>query len=226
MWPWCVPVGDPGQRAGDPALAARARANTGREIIVGDFLTSDIPFSPTAVIGNPPYKQALIQGFISRAWELLPDGGKCGLLLPVYAFQTPSVVEQLEKKWRLQQDLVPRTIFPRLSLPLCFAMLTKGERGLAGFSLYHEAEAVRRLRKRYKALLANGEASVWRAVVRAAMVQLGGECTLEQIYAEIEPVRPTANPFWQAKVRQVLQGMAVRLGRGQWALPVDDAVAA
>lgn len=203
----------------DPALVERARANTGREIILGDFTTADIPFAPTVIVGNPPYKQAVMQGFFDRAWSLLPDGGRCGMLLPVYTFQTPSVIERLAGRWHIQQSMVPRTLFPRLRLPLCFAMLTKGKRGLVGFSLYHQAAAVSRLRTRYRALLAAGEGSAWKATVQAAMEILGGTCTLAELYAEIEGNRPTTNPFWQAKVRQVVQKMGVRVGPGTWHLP-------
>lgn len=35
---------------------------------------------------------------------------------------------------------------------------------------------------------------------------------------EIEGHRPTSNPWWQAKVRQQLQRLAVRVGAGEWAL--------
>jgi len=203
----------------DPVLAERARANTGREVILGDFTTVDIPFQPTVVVGNPPYKQALIQAFLERAWSMLPDEGRCGFLLPVYAFQTPSVVERLAQKWHIQQDLVPRTLFPRLQLPLCFAMLTKGKRGLVGFSLYHETHAVSRLRRRYKALLAAGEGSVWTAVVIAALEAKGGSATLSELYAEIEGARPTENAFWKEKIRQTARRIAVRLGPGHYALP-------
>lgn len=203
----------------DPVLVERARAHTGREVILGDFLTAEIPFTPTAVIGNPPFKQKLMQGFIDRAWELLPDEGRCGFLLPVFALQTPSVVERLAQRWHVRQDLVPRTVFPRLSTPLLFAMLTKGpKRGLVGFTLYHETFAVSRLQARYRALLARGEAGTWRAVVNLALDSLGGRATLAQIYAEVEGIRPSANKFWREKVRQVLQRHAVRSGPGEWQL--------
>ena len=210
----------------DPELAARARAATGREIICGDFLTAKIPVSPTVVLGNPPYSADLMRGFINRAFELLPNDGRCALLLPVYALQTPSYVTDLAKRWFIQQSLVPRTLFPRLRYPLAFATLTKGRRGLVGFSLYHEAHAVSRLQARYRALLEGGEGSTWKAVVRAAMEQLGGEATLQEIYREVEGARPTTNRFWQPKVRQVVQLIATRRGPATWALPKSMPMAA
>lgn len=208
----------------DPAVAQLARRNTGRQVITGNFTSCELPFTPTAVIGNPPFNQALIQGFIERAWSVLPDEGRCGLLLPVYAFQTPSVVERLASKWHIHTDLVPRTLFARIRLPLCFAVLTKGKRGMVGLSLYSETLAVSRLQKRYRALLASGEGSVWAAVVRAAMEHLGGTCELSAIYKEIEGIRPTTNQFWQPKVRQTVQRIASRVGPGRWTLkPIPSA---
>ena len=210
----------------DPAVAEAARRITGRQVITGDFTTCELPFAPTAVIGNPPFTQSLIQRFIDRAWSVLPDEGRCGLLLPVYALQTPSVVERMASKWHLRTDLIPKTLFPRIRLPLCFAVLTKGKRGMVGLSLYSEAHAVSKLQKRYRALLAAGEGSVWAAVVRAAMEQLGGTCELSAIYKEIEGIRPTTNQFWQPKVRQTVQRIASRVGPGRWSLKPSPAQAA
>lgn len=204
----------------DPDLAAEAVRLSGRQVIVGDFLTAELPFTPTAMIGNPPFKVADIQAILGRAWELLPDGGKVGLILPCYSLQTPSTVEALQTRWSIGQEMLPRTLFPRLSLPLCFATLTKGTtRGLFGFALYHEAAAVARLQRRYRALLQEGEGSVWAAVTRAALESLGGSADLASLYREIEGIRPTSNTFWQAKVRQTVQRIAVRTGTATWALP-------
>lgn len=209
----------------DQAVAEAARRITGRQVITGDFTTCELPFAPTAVIGNPPFTQSLIQRFIDRAWSVLPDEGRCGLLLPVYALQTPSVVERMASKWHLRTDLIPKTLFPKIRLPLCFAVLTKGKRGMVGLSLYSETYAVSKLQKRYRALLAAGEGSVWVAVVRAAMEQLGGTCELSAIYKEIEGVRPTTNQFWQPKVRQTVQRIASRVGPGRWSLKSPAPVA-
>lgn len=211
----------------DPALAERARANTGRPVILGDFLTTELPFAPTAMIGNPPFKQATIQSFLDRAWSLLPDEGRCGFILPVYAFQTASVVDHLAQRWHLRQDLIPRNIFPGLKLPLCFAVLTKGaKRGLVGFSLYHETVQVTRLQRRYRELLVSGEASAWRAVVRAAFEARGGTATLAELYEDIEGARPTANAFWKPKVRQIVQGCARRVGHATWTMDLRPPLAA
>jgi hypothetical protein len=203
----------------DPRFAADARRSSGRPVVVGDFTVTELPFVPTAVIGNPPFRQRVMQAFIDRAYDVLPDEGRVGFLLPAFAFQTASTVERLAQHWHLRQEMLPRNIFPRLSMPICFAVLTKGrERGLVGFALYHETAAVSRLQARYRALLAQGERSVWAAVVRAAMESLGGSASLDELYREIRGERPTTNQFWQAKVRQTVQRIGYRIGPAQWAV--------
>lgn len=202
----------------DPVLADRARRNTGREILVGDFATTALPFRPTAIIGNPPFAQAQVQAFLSRAWELLPNDGRVGFILPAFVFQTASTVATLADRWHIAQDMLPRNLFPGLSTPICFARLTKGRRGLVGFALYHEAHAVNRLQQRYRRLLAQGERATWGTLTRAALQALGGSASLTELYREIEGERPTHNRFWRAKVRQQVQRIGYRVGPGRWAL--------
>lgn len=210
----------------DHALAEEARRRSGRRVVVGDFRMVDLPLTPTAIIGNPPFRKRTVDEFLERAWNLLPDDGRVGFILPAFVFQTASTIEQLAERWTVRQDMLPRNLFEGLSHPLCFALLTKGrERGLFGFALYHELAAVNRLQARYRALLAEGEGSVWAAVVRAALEALGGRADLQRLYREIEGHRPTSNAFWQAKVRQVLQRIAVRVGDGVWQLPAMEAAA-
>lgn len=212
----------------DPELAAIAERRTGRRVIVGDFRMADLPFAPTALIGNPPFQKRTVDDFLERAWNLLPEDGRVGFVLPAYVFQTASTVDLLAQRWSMRQDMLPKNLFShRLAHPICFAILTKGRaRGLVGFALYHELAAVNRLRARYRALLAEGEGSVWAAVVRAALEALGGEADLATLYREIESHRPTENAFWQAKVRQVLQRIGVRVGAGVWRLATAEAIAA
>lgn len=210
----------------DPDLAAVARRTTGRPVVIGDFRMVDIAVQPTAILGNPPFQKRIVDAFLERAWTLLPDDGRVGFILPAFVFQTASTIDTLAERWSVRQDMLPRNLFAGLSMPLCFAMFTKGrERGLVGFALYHELVAVNRLQARYRALLSQGEGSVWAAVVRAALEALGGRAELAALYREIEGHRPTPNTFWQAKVRQTLQRIAVRVGAGVWELPAG-AVAA
>lgn len=208
----------------DPELAARARASSGRAVIVGDFRTTQIPLAPTLVLGNPPFQHGLVMEFLERAFTLLPDEGKVGFILPAFVFQTASTVHRLSERWHMQQDMLPRNLFTGLSHPLCFAVLTKGaRRGLVGFALYHEAHAVNRLQARYRALLGEATRSVWAAVTLAALEALGGEADLPDLYREIAGARPTPNRFWREKVRQQLQLVAVRVAAGRWRLPMARA---
>ena len=53
----------------------------------------------------------------------------------------------------------------------------------------------------------------------------GGASTgLEQALGRPVDIAVNHNPWWQAKVRQQLQRLAVRVGAGEWALP--EAIAA
>lgn len=65
--------------------------------------------------------------------------------------------------------------------------------------------------------------STWRSIVRQAMVSLGGEATLTELYAKVSGVaadRVETNKNWQAKIRQVLQtaGCFSQVERGRWSL--------
>lgn len=193
----------------DPAIAQVARDITGREIILGDFQTVQINAKPTAIIGNPPFNLDVIDGFLSRAFTMLPENGQVGLILPAYSFQTAKRVAAYADRWSLFQEMIPRNIFPGLSLPLLFAMFTKErERRLIGFALYREAADVQSLPDSYRDLLAQSTGGVWRRVVELALARLGGEADLPTIYAEIEGNRPTRTQFWREQVRRTLRRYA------------------
>jgi hypothetical protein len=205
----------------DAQLAQRAREATGRRIITGDFRSVDIPGQVTHIIGNPPFDAALIHGFLARAHHLLDDGGTCGLLLPAYVLQTSSKVCALNRHWSISQELMPRNIFPRLHLPLVFAMFRKdSKRNLFGFFLYREAADVTALPRELRDVLEQPAAgSVWRRAVRTAFVRMGvTSATLDRLYSAVE--RPSENRFWREKVRQVLQTYPEfrRAGAGLWAI--------
>lgn len=57
----------------DPELAGRAKVNTGRAVLVGDFTEIELPVRPTAIIGNPPFRLTTIEAFLRRARPLLPE---------------------------------------------------------------------------------------------------------------------------------------------------------
>lgn len=202
----------------DADLARRAVQSSGRVVMVGDFREIDIPVRPTLLVGNPPFNLSVVEGFLARAQRLLPRDGEVGFILPACIFQTANTVDRIAEEWGISQEMIPRNLFPGLSQPLCFARFTRGRRGLVGFALYHEATAINRLRARYRALLAQGERSVWAAVTSAAMEQLGGEASLDDLYREIEGARPTKNRYWRAKVRQTVQVIGFRTGPGRWKL--------
>lgn len=210
----------------DPVQAERARRASGRHVIVGDFL--EVPAAAIgrvqAVIGNPPFQSDTVAAFLRKSHEILEEGGQAGFILPAYIFQASSSVDKLHSLFSIKQSLIPRNLFPRLSLPLCFATFTKErERRLFGFMLYREAQEIAAIDKRWKEAVAGGRDTrgVWFPVVREILQALGGRADLGQIYDSIQARRPTTNPHWRAKVRQVLQlhaGAFERIAPGQYRL--------
>lgn len=190
----------------DPFVAEQARNNTGRQVIVGDFRTVDIDIRPTVFIGNPPFNLKIIDGILDRAFDLLADGGRVGMLLPAYMFQTASRVAGYADRWSLYQEIVPRNIYPGLSLPLVFAQFSKdNRRKLIGFALFRETADVQQMPAPYRQQLEVSGGPVWRTVVATALKKLGGEADLQTLYSEIEGARPTRTTFWKEAIRKVLR---------------------
>lgn len=206
----------------DPAMAERARQNTGRRVLLGDFCTIELDIEPTHILGNPPFNLKLIDSFLDRAHELLPEGGQAGFILPAYAFQTAARVAGYADRWALSQSMIPRNLFPGLSLPLVFATFAKDRRRtMIGFALYRETAAVQKLPRAYQDILAAPGGAVWPRVIRLAVERLGGEAELQAIYREIEGNRPTSTPFWREQIRKVIRTPAcgcAPVGRGRYAL--------
>lgn len=200
----------------DPRLAAVAREK-GHEIIEGDFRTVDLPVARAdALIGNPPFETEMLSGFLDRGHALLDDGGQVIMLLPTYIFQSPANVIRWNIRWSLEQEMLPRSIFPRLRFPLMLARFTKDPMPrMRGMILYYEQAAINDMPAIYQQALKEGR-SGWAAVVRKALENLGGEAELKKIYREIEPRRPTPNQYWKEKIRQILQERAVKTERGTW----------
>jgi site-specific DNA-methyltransferase (adenine-specific) len=201
----------------DPELAEVARRDTGREVITGDFREVELPWQPTVVLGNPPYKVDLISDLLEKSYELLPPQGKVALLISVHILQTPDTVDRLLGKWGISHHLVPRTLFPRAIRPLSYIVLTKGSNHCHGMLLYPESLTINRLPRAAKTVANNGQGSVWLRVVVWAMDQTGGEATLSVLYDLVGANRPTPNQFWKDKIRQVLQQHFVPVARGRWA---------
>ncbi|WP_087864217.1 class I SAM-dependent methyltransferase [Comamonas thiooxydans] len=194
----------------DPVQAAFARANSGREVVVGDFLNVPLDHlgQVQAVIGNPPFQSDLVAGFLKRCHGLLEEGGQAGFILPAYILQTSSKVEEFAKSYSVHQQLLPRNLFPGLKLPLVFAKFIKEEhRQLFGFLLYQQAQEVRAMQKDVRAQLeqTRSKGSVWRHVLITVISALGGRAELQEIYLAIQGRRPTDNPSWKEKVRQTLR---------------------
>jgi hypothetical protein len=205
----------------DPQLAELAACRTGRKILCGDFRTIDIPDKPTVIFGNPPFSQSILTGFIDRARDLLPENGRCGFLLPAFAFQTPSTVIRWNEEWTLRSTMLPRTLFPRLSKPIVFVLFTKDRaKFMHGFSLYREIEEIRQLSKWAKVILVEGKPmkTTWRALVEESLRRCGGKAHLSDIYRVIDGVKPNTNKWWKEKVRQILQHHFHHAGDGVWAL--------
>ena len=206
----------------DPVHAARARELTGREIITGDFCRVVLPEHVDAIIGNPPFVASTVAAFLQRSHALLRDGGRCGFILPAYILQTSTKVMAFARQWSISSELVPRNLFPGLSLPITFTVFTKGrERKLFGLFLYREAAEVAMLKPALREIVSRGrqKGSVWRAAVNAAFDLLGSSsAALSELYAAVQH-RPTENRHCEQQIRKVLQTYPefMSVGRGVWA---------
>lgn len=196
----------------DPRWARAARAATGRDILTGDFTQVALDASPTHVIGNPPFEMKVVEAFLERSLQLLPDEGRVGFILPAYMFQTPSRVVRWNEDWSLFSEMLPRTIFggapgdQLITKPLVFAIFSKDRRRMmTGFALYREMHDVSSMPQRYQDILRDHGGSVWRETVIQALADLGGRARLADIYKAVAPKRPSGTPWWQEKVRQVLR---------------------
>jgi hypothetical protein len=191
----------------DPAVAAVAAAETGRQIILGDFRTVELDVKPTLIIGNPPFPTKVIEGFFDRAYDLLQEGGQIAFILPSYHMQIAGdKTRGYMNRWSIFSEQIPRNIFEGLSHPLTFTIFTKdNHRKVVGFALYLETADLNRLQNKYYAAINNTQGSLWEAVCRVALEALGGRANLQDIYTEIEGNRPTETKFWRQKIRQTLR---------------------
>lgn len=208
----------------DPKWARAARAATGRKIIRGDFSKIKFARQPTHIIGNPPFEMKIVEAFLARAQDLLPEGGKVGFILPSYMFQTPSRVVKWNDDWSLYQEMLPRTIFggapgdQLIKKPLAFVIFTKDrEKRMDGFALYREMHDVSTMPEQYQDLLREAAGSAWFETVLRAMIELQGEADLKDIYKAVAPQRPSGSPWWQENVRRVLQkDVFIRVGEARY----------
>jgi adenine-specific DNA-methyltransferase len=207
----------------DPGVAEEARRNSGRPVITGDFLHAALPLRPTHIIGNPPFVADLIDDILARCYEELEYDRTAAFLLPVYFFQTASTVVRLSRRWSITQEMVPRNLFERLQRHLVFAQFTKARQCVvSGFFLYSEVDALDSLREEFRAMFIGNKnrPGAWRETVYIALRICGGRATLKQLYQCIENKRPTDNPFWREKIRQIARQHFMPVGEGEYALPV------
>lgn len=211
----------------DPEVAERARRRTGREVITGDILRTDLASrSISNVVGNPPFRGRFIDSLLERCHDLLPEGGRVGLVLPAYFFRTAARVCLLSDKWHTSVELLPRSAFAyRMIEPILFAMLTKGSRRvMVGLALFAEEADRQAMQQAYRRLLAGAKGSAWRAVCRLALERLRATqlapASLRDIYAELEGNRPSRTTWWREKIRQTLRQYPdfVAVADGQYAL--------
>lgn len=205
----------------DPNLVQAARANSGRDVIQGCFTTAPFPERPTVCVGNPPYDMNLVNQFLDRVHDEMDYGGRVGLLLPVYFFQTADTVCTYMEKWSLKYDLMPRNMFHNMSKPVMFAHFLKERlRHSVGFFLYDETSDMRSLSSKYRFLFLGNASSthLWGEVIDKALVALGGVATTDQLYREIEGKRPTKTNHWKAQIRKVLQQFYQKVGPATYSL--------
>lgn len=202
----------------DPSVVPAAIANSGREVLIGDFRTVDLGQRQVeALIGNPPFEVDIIEGFLDRAHQILPDDGLIAMVLPAYAFQTPSRVSKWMDRFSIDVNMIPRTLFPGLSKPLVWAKYTKTSlRRFSGLMLFAETRDIEQMRPAIREALARP--GTWRSAIFSALESLGGQASLPAIYDAISPERQTST-HWRPKIRQTLQRNFQSLGNGRWALP-------
>jgi predicted RNA methylase len=204
----------------DPDLATKARARTGRQVIVGDVLTADLPHRFNFVFGNPPFKSDFMHRLLDRIHTRMEDGCRCGLIVPAYFMQSPSTVVRWNRVWTIHSELLPRTLFPRARLPLIFALFTKDPvPSFRGMRLFLEAYSMEDLNPEFREEMNSGR-GLWRGVVFQALQRLGGRAHLKDIYHVVGRNRPTKNEWWREKVRQTLQraGCFSAQGAGVWSI--------
>ena len=203
----------------DPTMAEHARRATGRKVIQGDFLDVDLPdVEFAAIIGNPPFGADLVDGFVRRCHRILPDGGVAAFILPAHLFSTTSRVGPWSSMFSLDVRLIPRSLFPRISMSLVWAKFVKArERTMVGLLLFDRQGDVEKMPREIRRRL--HAAGTWREAVHHALESLEGEATLREIYAALEPRRPSGNQWWKDKCRQTLRLYFDRVDDKRWRLP-------
>lgn len=201
----------------DPELADRARARCpNRKIQTGDLFKTDLPMRIDLAFGNLPFQADFMERALDLLFEHMQDGGICASIVPAYFLQTPGRVLRWSRRWSLYQEMLPRTLFPRLQCPICFSIFTRDPLPtFKSLRLYLEADAVEHLKEEFRREMNEGR-GLWEPVVRRALHDLGGKAHLTLIYERVGQRRPSENPWWKEKVRQTLQRHFAACGNGVW----------
>lgn len=200
----------------DPIMAQAARRITGREVLCADLRTVDLESREfQAIVANPPFEADVIDALVARAYDILPEDGVMGLVIPAHIPASSMRIERWGSRFAIETRLLPRNLFPRLTLPLVWNRMVKSRRRtLVGLFLFDEQSDVSSMPDATRRILQTG--GTWRDVVEDALRSLGGEATLRDIYAAVEPRRRSPNPHWRDKTRQVLREFTCTFSR------VDD----
>ena len=207
----------------DAALAAIARTRTGRDVVVGDIRTVPLDIKPTVVLGNPPFRNDLIEAILNRIHGMLPQGGRVGFVLPAGLYSDSARVCRLNEHWSLEQKMIPRYLYPRLSVPLVFGSFRKDDmRRMIGFALYYEMEGVRRIPPGLRRFLLEGKTEPWRNLVAEVLRLVGRPATIDEVMAYVDPLSEKFRPenrFPRDTVRRVLGEHFRRIENGRFGLP-------
>lgn len=188
----------------DPRMAEEARRTSGRQVLCGDIATVDLSgFEIGAIAGNPPFDATIIERIVAIAHDILPEDGVIGLVLPAHIPASSRRIEQWGARFSIETRLLPRALFPRLTLPLVWTrMIRSRKRTLVGFFLFEHQSDIHAMPESVRRGVSAGR--TWRHVIADALATLGGEAELREIYAAVEPRRRSPNPHWRDKTRQVL----------------------
>lgn len=200
----------------DPLMVEQARRRTGRTVLCGDIANVPLPARLDAVVGNPPFRCEVLDAILERCFPLLETDGSIGLILSAHMLQTPSRTLAYARRYRLEVEMIPRTLFPSLSSPIVFARFIKSlNRVMVGLSLYEMASDIESMPARETL---RRHPQTWREVIKDALIDLGGQGTLADIYRAVAPRRQSATIWWKEKIRQQLQMHFRRVDEGCYAL--------
>lgn len=204
----------------DATLAAQARLASGREVLVGDVLSIELPQTPTALISNPPFRVDLLTKLLERFHPILPDGSTITLLLPVYTLQNSPTVARYASRYSLSVELIPRDIFLGSQHALCISTFCKeSPRRLIGMAFFPETFAWRQMSSEFRDILARAQRNVWVDACLRALERLGGTGTVEQIAQIIEGHKPTRTQWWRQAIRKHLGRYFERVSEGLYTIP-------